>query len=349
MLKSGHLRRGNLLYRKGSLRMTTSPPSLDPASSEFQARRAEARKIIDAIDPAMQGVMAADSKRQEWFETVYSKAEDDPARVPWANLSAHPLTSAFVEGQIRGITGLRVLDIGCGLGDNAECFAAAGAKVTAFDFVAQAVEWAKRRFPQSKVDYCTADLFALPDEWRGGFDLVHECYTLQAISQPLIPQALGILASLLAPGGKLLLVARARSEDEEVSGPPWPLPPSVFDIAKTQGFEPLVIEDITATANVGRRHWRAVLRRGVISEEWTFSQREKVCARRFVFTSDAGTPPAHPACASVSLDSSSHSASAAASARASSLRCFANCAALVGWMIKASGSASAASTFPMRV
>ena len=235
--------------------------SLDPASPEFQARRAEARKLIDALDPAMQGAMAEDSKRQEWFETVYSKAQEDPARVPWANLSAHPLTEAFVKTQVRGIDGLRVLDIGCGLGDNAECFAAAGAQVTAFDFVAQAVEWAKRRFPQTKVAYRQADLFALPEEWRGQFDLVHECYTLQAISVALIPQALGILRDLLAPGGKLLIVARARAEDEEVSGPPWPLPPSVFDIAKAQGLAPIFIENITATANVGRPHWRAVLGR----------------------------------------------------------------------------------------
>jgi SAM-dependent methyltransferase len=235
--------------------------NLDPSSPEFQARRAEARKALDALDPAMQGAMAADSKRQDWFETVYKSAEDDPARVPWANLSAHPLTAAFIKAQVRGLDDLRVLDVGCGLGDNAECFAAAGAKVTAFDFIADAISWAKRRFAETQVDYRTADLFALPPEWRGQFDLVHECYTLQAISAALIPQALGILGSLLAPGGKLLIVARGRAEDEEVSGPPWPLPPSVFESAKAQGLEVVVVEDITATAQISRRHWRAVMRR----------------------------------------------------------------------------------------
>lgn len=234
--------------------------SLDPSSPEFQARRAAARKALDALDPAMRGE-PADPLRRSWFETVYARAEDDPARVPWANLTAHPLTASFVKGQIRGLEGLRVLDVGCGLGDNAECFAAAGATVTAFDFVADAIGWAKRRFPQSQVDYRTADLFALPQEWQGQFDLVHECYTLQAISAPLIGRALGIMASLLAEGGRLLVVARARGEDEDISGPPWPLPPSVFETAKEQGLEPLMIEDISATAQVGRRHWRALLKR----------------------------------------------------------------------------------------
>lgn len=233
--------------------------SLDPSSPEFQARRAEARKALDAIDPAKRGETDA-SKRQDWFEEVYARAKDDPACVPWANLTAHPLTAAFVKGQIRGIDGLNVLDVGCGLGDNAECFAAAGAQVTGFDFVADAIAWAKRRFPQTRVDYRTADLFALPQEWQGKFDLVHECYTLQAISAPLIGQALGILRGLLAPNRRLLIVARARAEDEDVSGPPWPLPPSVFEIAKVQGLEALMIEDIAATAQVTRRHWRALLK-----------------------------------------------------------------------------------------
>src|SRR5271154_1348869 len=117
---------------------------------------------LDAIDPAMQGRASEDPLRLTWFNEVYARAGDDPARVPWADLEPHPLTGAFVAGQIRGIAGLRVLDVGCGLGDNAENFAAAGAKVVAFDFVAEAVAWAQRRFPLSAVDYRVADLFALP-------------------------------------------------------------------------------------------------------------------------------------------------------------------------------------------
>src|ERR1700735_3775996 len=111
--------------------MTISP--LDPASPEFAARRAAARKGLDAIDPAMQGKdPEADPVRRDWFETVYTRAGNDPARVPWANLAPHPLTRAWVTEHAGSIAGLRMLDVGCGLGDNAECFAAAGAEVVAF-------------------------------------------------------------------------------------------------------------------------------------------------------------------------------------------------------------------------
>jgi SAM-dependent methyltransferase len=181
-------------------------------------------------------------RRGEWFEAVYALAKGDPARVPWADLSPHPLSKAWVAAQPRGLSGLRVLDVGCGLGDNAECFAAVGADVTAFDFVGGAVAWAKRRFPATKISYCQGDLFALPETWRQGFDLVHECYTLQALFPVLLPQALAALGSLLVPGGRLLIIARARDEACETKSPPWPLPPSVFEEAKRQCLEPVSVE-----------------------------------------------------------------------------------------------------------
>jgi SAM-dependent methyltransferase len=235
----------------------------DRASPEFASRRAEARKRLDSLDPAMQdGALPADPLRRGWFESVYALAEGDPARMPWANLAPHPLTQAFVAAHAAELPGLKILDVGCGLGDNAECFAAEGARVTAFDLVGEAVAWAKQRFPMSKVAYAQGDLFALPDAWRQNFDLVHECYTLQALSAALIPQALAALKSTLAPGGKLLVIARARDEADAIKGPPWPLPPSVFEEAKRQRLEPISIEDIPATAQVSARHWRALLCRG---------------------------------------------------------------------------------------
>ncbi len=237
-------------------------PSVDRASPEFAARRAEARKILDALDPAMAGSSLPDDPlRRAWFEAVYALAEGDPARVPWANLAPHPLTQAFVAAHAQELAGVRVLDVGCGLGDNAECFAKAGAEVTAFELVGAAVAWAKQRFPESKVTYVQGDLFALPDAWRQKFDLVHECYTLQALSPALLPRALAALGSLLAPGGKLLIIARARDEAEEIQGPPWPLPPSVFEEARRQGLAALSLEDIPAVAGGASRHWRALLRR----------------------------------------------------------------------------------------
>lgn len=238
------------------------PRFFDRHSPDFAARRAEARKRLDTLDPAMQGgTLPRDPLRRDWFEAVYALAEGDPARVPWANLAPHPLTLTFVEATGKELKGTKILDVGCGLGDNAECFARTGAAVTAFDVVEAAVAWAKQRFPTSKVDYVQGDLFALPEDWRHGFDLVHECYTLQALPPELSPKALAALGSLLAPGGKLLMVARARDETDTVKGPPWPLTPSIFEEAKKQGLAALFIEDLPAVEGGMSRHWRALFRR----------------------------------------------------------------------------------------
>ncbi len=222
--------------------------------ADFAARRAAARARLNAIDPAYQGRLGADPIRKGWFEAVYATAEGDPAQVPWADLKPHPLTAAWVAAQGGALQGREVLDVGCGLGDNAEGFAAAGARVTAFDLVPAAVAWAQRRFPDSRVAYGAADLFALPAAWQGRFDLVHECYTLQSLAPDLQGKARDVLAGLLKPGGRLLIVARARDEDAPATSPPWKLVRSFFMAA--DGLRVESVEDVEAE---GGRHWRVVM------------------------------------------------------------------------------------------
>jgi 2-polyprenyl-3-methyl-5-hydroxy-6-metoxy-1,4-benzoquinol methylase len=224
---------------------------------EFAARRAAARQRLDAIDPAKNGA-GGDPYRRDWFQAVYALAKDDPANVPWADLAPHPLLADWLAA--RDLTGLRALDVGCGLGDNAQALAAAGAQTSAFDLSPKAIGWAQRRFPHSAVDYRAADLFAAPPDWREKFDLVHECYTLQALPSSLLPQAATALAGFLAPGGRLLVIARARDEGAAPAGPPWPLSRANIESIAAAGLEIETIEDIAATPDFGR-HWRAAFRR----------------------------------------------------------------------------------------
>jgi len=232
--------------------MTSDKPLHESICDEdFARRRALAREKLDALDPAKQG--KDDLFRRDWFNAVYALAAGDAAKVPWGNLSPHSLLAEFLAA--RRLDGLRALDIGCGLGDNAAALAGQGAEVTGFDLVAEAAAWAQRRFPQ--INFCAADLFAAPADWAGAFDFVNEIYTLQALPAQILPQARQAVAAFVKPGGKLLVISRARDDAQAIDGPPWPLCRADLLAFETCGLRLEALEDIPPGV-APSRHWRAL-------------------------------------------------------------------------------------------
>jgi SAM-dependent methyltransferase len=170
-----------------------------------------AREYIDRGDPT------------GWFEALYSKAGGDASLIPWADLKANPnLEEWIARERIRG-DGRKALKVGCGLGDDAERLAELGFEVTAFDISASAIEWCRKRFPRSKVNYLVADLFHAPEEWKGKFGFVLESYTLQVLPGASRKAAIASISKFVAPGGRLLLIARGREIGDPPGEMPWPL------------------------------------------------------------------------------------------------------------------------------
>lgn len=162
-----------------------------------------------------------------WYERLYAGAHDGSSVVPWDHGEPTPYLVTWLRERHpdgRPHVG-RAVVVGCAYGDDAELVASYGFDVTGFDVAPTAVESARERHPASAVDYRQADLLAVPPELVGAFDLVVECTTLQALPRQLHLAAAAGVASLCAPGGEILVVARCPADDDP-TGPPWLLPES---------------------------------------------------------------------------------------------------------------------------
>jgi SAM-dependent methyltransferase len=210
-------------------------------------------------------LLAAESGAEDptgWFERLYAAAERGEATVPWSRGAPNPLLVEWAEARTLAGGGHRAMVVGFGLGDDAEYVAERGFETVAFDIAGTAVRLARRRFPDSRVRYVTADLLDPPGEWRGAFDLVLESITVQSLPPELHADATARVAELVAPGGTLLVLSGGRDErDGPVDGPPWPLTRAEVDAFADGGLRPVRIEDLRNAADPAYRRWRAELHR----------------------------------------------------------------------------------------
>ncbi len=204
-----------------------------------------------------------------WFEQLYADADAGRTDVPWDRGTPNRLLAEWASTRQAGPgsadtadshTGQarRAVVVGCGLGADAEFVAGLGYDTTAFDISATAVRSARRRFPDTTVEYAVADLLHPPDAWRRAFDLVVESITVQSMPVHVRRQAIGGVAELVAPGGTLLVIARSRdAADEPDDGPPWLLTRADIDTFTDYDLHPVRIEHLKGQPG----SWRAEFRR----------------------------------------------------------------------------------------
>ncbi|MFC1876871.1 class I SAM-dependent methyltransferase [Thermodesulfobacteriota bacterium] len=195
----------------------------------------------------------------DWFEDLYSRAADDTSIIPWADLTPNPNLMEWLN-QYQSVCSGPALKVGSGLGDDAEELARRGFDTTAFDISASAVAQSRARFPKSPVSYVVADLFSAPSDWRGNFSFVLESYTLQVLPPDLRAKAIRCIASFVAPGGTLLVVARGREPSEHEGKMPWPLTKDELSLFKTEGIKEVSFEDYMDSEDPPVRRFRATYR-----------------------------------------------------------------------------------------
>lgn len=178
-----------------------------------------------------------------WFEELYSSANGDDSKIPWADGVPNPyLVSWFEKTNVVG-NGRSAVVVGCGLGEDAEELSRRGFKVTAFDLSPTAIDWCEKLYPESAVTYLAADLFNLPAELTKGFDFIYECYTIQALPRSMRKKSIEAIASLLNIGGEMLLLGRSWHGEGNDEGPPWPLKEEELRHFKTLGLQEMTSEE----------------------------------------------------------------------------------------------------------
>jgi SAM-dependent methyltransferase len=208
----------------------------------------------DAARLAAESLAAGDATG--WFERLYAQAERGTAVVPWDREAPSALLADWAADQDPSAgAGRSAIVVGCGFGRDAEFVASLGFQTHAFDISPTAIETARVRHPGSTVDYAVADLLALPAYWSAGFDLVVESHNVQALPPELHASAAAAVASLVAPGGTLLVLAAAA--DGPPQAPPWPLNGDELDLFATGGLRRVSAELLDSN---GPR-WRAVFTR----------------------------------------------------------------------------------------
>lgn len=197
-----------------------------------------------------------------WFEPLYDAAGRGEAEVPWDRGAPHPLLSEWFAQHPEEATGdgRTAIVPGMGPGHDSELLASLGFRTSAFDIASSAVEQVRSAHPDSLVDYRVADLFDLPQEWRGSFDLVVESMTVQSMPRDVRAKATAAVRSLVAPGGVLLVIGGVHPADVDLAeGPPWRL---TREEIEAFGADGLALQRIDQDAEGNR--YRAEFRRSVV-------------------------------------------------------------------------------------
>lgn len=155
-----------------------------------------------------------------WFEEFYKTNFLNAASIPWAKMQPNEHLSEYLQNHLpQG----KALVVGCGLGDDAVALSEAGFDVTAIDVSPSAIAWCEERFEGYGVEFKVQDIFELPPEMIGAYDFVFESLTIQSLPLIFRDKVITAIASLLAPEGRLLVVANGKNPGERYQGPPWPL------------------------------------------------------------------------------------------------------------------------------
>lgn len=199
--------------------------------------------------------MQEHNKASAWFNDLYHEHKDNHENIPWARQAVNPLLDTYLNDKTQLHKG-KALVIGCGLGDDAHALEVAGYDVLAIDVSEVALKLAQERSKESNIRYEKQDIFDMPQKYKDNFDFVFEALTIQSIPVEFRVKMIKAISEVIAPEGKLLLVADKR--ERMFDGPPWPLTQDEVDIFKTEGLQELSFKIHTTKSTISNSIFRVL-------------------------------------------------------------------------------------------
>ena len=153
----------------------------------------------------------------DFWDAQYADFAKQKVAPSWDLSGPHPAFHAIFS-QLK-IPTSRILILGSGKGHDANFFAAQGHLVTGVDFSREAIEASKQSYGQrTNLSFVHSDLFKMPEEFVGSFDVIveHTCYC--AIPPSRRSELVKVWKKALVPGGLVVGVFFVFDRD---SGPPF--------------------------------------------------------------------------------------------------------------------------------
>jgi methyl halide transferase len=156
-------------------------------------------------------------KTQTDWQTAYESRE-----TPWEKGVAHPALVDFLAAN--GPLARDIFVPGCGSGNDVRALSTRENHVVGVDLAPFAVEKARANPRVGNEEYLLADLFTLPAQFDGKFDVAFEHTCFCAINPALRADYARAIARLLKPGGQFLAIFFLNPDlDEGEEGPPFPV------------------------------------------------------------------------------------------------------------------------------
>ncbi len=173
-----------------------------------------------------------------WWEELYRTS--DVTRLPWYHPGLDPDFEAAIAA--RGLTGLRVLDLGTGPATQAIALAGRGFAVVATDIAASAIEKARTAARKAgvRIDFREDNILDTSLE-AASVDLIVDRGVFHVLPPEARPRYVHEVHRLLRPGGLLLLKTFSDKEPGEYG--PYRLSPGELRSCLAESFDLESLED----------------------------------------------------------------------------------------------------------